>query len=509
MSPEQARGEKVDYRTDIYSLGIMLYEMLAGAVPFQADSTFGMLMKHINEPPPPIKGLSSDMNTLVERALAKDPSMRYESAGELANEFMALFNGQTISPGTLHIAEMARKTAEASKLRSQQAAPPPSRFRWVRLVLEALLTLSLAFVLFKFVRPTGAALNSPAATATVDPNESVGRARFSFFNSDNDTATFTLTGITAPEQNSHLEAWLVNDNKTLRDVGKITFDTNGIGLRFSDPDGNNLLDGLAQIQITKEQDNASISKPTGEIAYSSVFPPQSLVHLRSLLVAYEKTPDNYPLIPGLWYYSADYVNFSINGDKDSKIIGLKEAYSKNDEAAIRARTEEIINQIVGNQSDQFLDYNKDGTIDNSPGDSPGDIATDGYGSFPNGTQDGYLQDSLLEAKLAGDASDSTSNIRDKSANLQICIQNMQDRLNSILTAALKLNQTPFGPDMEPIITDLSKLGDGLFNGIDANGNGLIEPIIGECGANDAYSTGTLMADMLLYPGANRIPPSGK
>ncbi|HEU4744543.1 MAG TPA: serine/threonine-protein kinase, partial [Anaerolineales bacterium] len=97
MSPEQARGEKVDKRTDIYALGIMLYEMLAGVVPFQADTTFGMLMKHINEPPPPVPGISPELQMVINRALAKKPEYRYETAGELANEFMALFNGQTIS----------------------------------------------------------------------------------------------------------------------------------------------------------------------------------------------------------------------------------------------------------------------------------------------------------------------------------------------------------------------------------------------------------------------------
>src|SRR5215208_6111426 len=119
MSPEQARGEKVDKSTDIYALGIMLYEMLAGTVPFQADTTFGMLMKHINEPPPPLPGISTDLQTLIDRALAKDPELRYESAGDLADEFMGLFNGQTISPGTLHIAQLARQATEAG----QQSKP--------------------------------------------------------------------------------------------------------------------------------------------------------------------------------------------------------------------------------------------------------------------------------------------------------------------------------------------------------------------------------------------------
>jgi len=169
------------------------------------------------------------------------------------------------------------------------------------------------------------------------------------------------------------------------------------------------------------------------------------------------------------------------------------------------RIEEIVNQIVGSQSDQFLDYNNDGSIDNTPGELP----SDGYGSFPNGTQNGYIQETLLQAKRISDAIDSTPNIRDNSEYVQICVKNMEGRLHLILQSALKLNETSFGPEMEPIITDLETLSKVLITGNDTDGNGLVEPISGECGADGAYSYAYLMADMLLYPGEDRIPPSGK
>jgi hypothetical protein len=63
--------------------------------------------------------------------------------------------------------------------------------------------------------------------------------------------------------------------------------------------------------------------------------------------------------------------------------------------------------------------------------------------------------------------------------------------------------------MEPIITDLETLGNNLLNGNDTDGNGLVEATTGECGANDAYKLAYLMADMLLLPGEDRVPPSGK
>lgn len=88
MSPEQAKGMPVDYRTDIYSLGIVLYEMLAGRVPFTADNTPAILHKQVYETPPPIRslkpGLPPTLEMVVARALAKEPGKRFRSAGAMA-----------------------------------------------------------------------------------------------------------------------------------------------------------------------------------------------------------------------------------------------------------------------------------------------------------------------------------------------------------------------------------------------------------------------------------------
>jgi eukaryotic-like serine/threonine-protein kinase len=100
MSPEQASGKPVDHRVDIYAVGVILYEMCVGRVPFLGDSFMGILTQHMFEVPPPLAEMnaavqvSPDFEAVIFKALAKDPAQRYASMLDLNEDLLRLRTGQ-------------------------------------------------------------------------------------------------------------------------------------------------------------------------------------------------------------------------------------------------------------------------------------------------------------------------------------------------------------------------------------------------------------------------------
>jgi eukaryotic-like serine/threonine-protein kinase len=154
MSPEQALGKPATPKSDLYSLGVVLYEALTGELPYTADNPIAVSMKHVNEPlRPPIElnpRIPKGMNALVTKLLAKDPEDRYADADELADDLWRVNRGlEPVTPGVGRKQGPGTQRAAltspnvTSEMRKPRPAPAPYRRRrrvpWLLIALAAIL----------------------------------------------------------------------------------------------------------------------------------------------------------------------------------------------------------------------------------------------------------------------------------------------------------------------------------------------------------------------------------
>ena len=182
MSPEQARGDQTDHRTDIYSLGVVLYEMLAGRVPFEADSTLTVLHMQIHTTPPPITGIPTKVQQVIDRALVKNPDDRYQTSRELAMDYSRSI-GMIAQPAPLPEPSLVSSlpipieapaptkpdpVIEAEPVTKLEPTPKPARSRAGIFILFSVMGLFVLAVAGYLIFSGGP--NVPESTATVSPD---------------------------------------------------------------------------------------------------------------------------------------------------------------------------------------------------------------------------------------------------------------------------------------------------------------------------------------------------
>ena len=497
MSPEQARGDRVDARTDVYSLGVTVYEMVAGRIPFDSDSTLSLLHQQIYDPPPPIEGISEELQEVINQALAKDSEERFATPTAFAEAFQSALLG-TSEASTL----MLSKSYTKPRLSAITSAPARSNRRGIFTAVSLLGILAVLAAGFWMSRGSNNIIPPPVATETATHHteatsaltgetppvvvpvvESIGLLRFQDATAHADQVTLTTDGMPLPPDGSQFEAWLIQDDGEQRvSIGILQFDANNIGtLTYVDSQGRNLIGLYHALEITAEPKPDNNPIPSNTIAFASILPRGGYTHVRHLLAAYDGNPNQIGFIHGL-----DAETKSVS---DSALVMLT-AFEAGDEAGVRLQAERMLNMIVGNQSPDHKDWNGDGTVDNP---------SDGFGLLLNGDNEGYIQGTFTHANLSGNSGDATENMMVHGQHVALSAQNVGEWTPQLRDLLLSILQPPNGSDLEGIVRQAVALANQMRNGIDINGNENIEPLPGEGGAITAYQHAYYMADILIFP----------
>lgn len=155
LSPEQARGKLVSAQSDLYSLGVVLFEMLTGRLPFEGESAIGVALKHLQDQAPDVRSirptLPESVSRIVARALAKDPAERYQSASAMRTEILRILDPEADLPPAplLPVAVVPRNELPSrAKAKTKDETKKNPKRLW--LMAAAATALVIAFGIFAF-----------------------------------------------------------------------------------------------------------------------------------------------------------------------------------------------------------------------------------------------------------------------------------------------------------------------------------------------------------------------
>jgi serine/threonine-protein kinase len=515
MSPEQGKGLPATARSDIYALGVVVYEMLTGRQPYAADTAMMLILRHIQDPIPNIaelvEGLPQSVNLVMQRVLAKDPAERYATATDFADAFSRAlkeitsptgFKLRSPSPvGQATVQFMTTEVEDATKANKAEqamlAAPQttvivhPATQPIVLLGGLGIIALTLLIVAgLIFANPNrsepGVAAVPTSSIPTRTPVPTFGRLSFLSTNATADTVSLVAQGLT-PQGSGHIYvAWLVNPetNGTIR-LGQLNLDPLGNGsLSFTDIQRRTLVATFNRLIITSETELGSA--PAGEVVYSGAISSEVMQAFSEIFLL---SPNGFEpsALPGLEGYTASVVT---NAGLLAGAISEGEIALQHTGLAAEATTlgglylhaEHTINSLRGEQ----VDHDGDGR-----GENPGR----GTGVYR------FLDLIGEQLTIAGNASGVSLAVQRDIDRVRVCLENARTLADQVIELETLLLQASDIPSIEEQKTASTVLADRMINGYDQDGDGQVEALEGECGLRQIETYGILMSSIELQEGA--------
>jgi hypothetical protein len=219
--------------------------------------------------------------------------------------------------------------------------------------------------------------------------------------------------------------------------------------------------------------------PAGKVILAGTFPPKAFSHIQHLLVSFPKTPDHIGVLVGVLEQTR---LLNIQADV------LQNQASNRNTVAIGCAAQSIIDLIEGTQGPHYQSLAATCALQNVT------ATGDGFGLLGQG----YLTDAAEHATLAISQPDATTTMHLHAGLMAIALSNIKEWVTIIDQDALHLRTSPTD---QTKIQEIARLADDAYHGVDADGDGQVDPVAGEAGAITAYQQGQLMATLSLTPGA--------
>lgn len=509
MSPEQGQGLEIDGRSDVYSLGVMVYEMLTGQHPYRADTPMQTILKHITDPVPDIMTLRPDLpaalGDVMARVLAKDPKDRYSTAIAFAEDFSkAIHNNDDSLVAARKSMPLESAPLPTVKLDAPTSAAPTTGTQVASQTIVvrettnplviiggfgiiALVILVTAVLLITQLNAPGApALPTPTAQTAAVPTPAVrvfnvgdryrGLMKYNSLQAVGDTLNMTLTNVRATPADKKYVVWLVNttsdDTLNLGDLS--VFSGGEASFSYTNPDaGDDAANALPVLYnallITLEDRTAKPAAPSAEVMYSGWVPAAAQEALALILFSAED---------------------GING-QGLVVSALAEARIGRQHAGLAAAADTVPGQRTHAEHTVNI-YS--GTQEDLTGDGRGQNPGRGKGVYRYLDQMDAVVTTLLNEQEV------MPELLTQAENIRVCTQNVRIWLDELMILEREIAAAETVEAARPQAERSTVLARMIMDGDDPNQNAIVEPFEGECGLNQILDIATQLANITVLEG---------